>query len=110
MYLSKYIILDTSITVFLNYYLITQSRLGQFIAHKLLPANIKSWLRDFVANSNKGKIKTSSLGRWQLTPEERNLALNRLAEDLKRLESDFGIDIQKHWHIQADMHDKTGLK
>lgn len=86
---------------------ITQSRFGQFIAHYILPAKIKSWLRSLLANLNNGKKKTSNLGRWQLTPEERNIVLNRLADDLKRLESNFGIDIQKYWHIQPDSLNKT---
>jgi hypothetical protein len=81
---------------------LTQNRFSQFVAHKLLPTNIKSWLRELLANLNKGKGKTPSLGRWQLTPEERNLVLNRLDEDLKRLESDLGVDIQKYWQIQPD--------
>ncbi|MBT8294269.1 MAG: sulfotransferase domain-containing protein [Eudoraea sp.] len=85
---------------------LTQSRFGQFIAHKLLPSNIKSWLRDLAANLNRGKKKTLGLGRWKLTSEERNLVLNRLSEDLKRLESDFGIDIQKYWHIKTDTLNK----
>ena len=46
---------------------ITQSSLGQFIAHKLLPATIKSWLRSLLTTLNNGKKKTSNLGRWQLT-------------------------------------------
>lgn len=86
---------------------LTQSNLGQFIAHNILPAKIKSWLRDFLTNRNKGKKETSSPGRWQLTPQECNLILNRLSDDLKRLESDFGVDIQKHWHIQMDTFDKA---
>ena len=86
---------------------ITQSRFGQFIAHNILPAKIKSWLRDFVTNLNRGKKEDSIPDRWQLTAEERDLVLSRLADDLKRLHSDFGVDIEKHWHIQPDMLNKA---
>jgi hypothetical protein len=89
---------------------LTQSRFGQFIAHKLLSVNIKSWLRELASHLNKEKEKTSSLGRWQFTAEEKLLVLNRLSEDLKRLESNFGIDIQKYWQIQTNMCGKTQLK
>jgi hypothetical protein len=85
---------------------ITQSSFGQFIAGKILPAKIKTLLRDTITRLSKGRNKTSNLARWQLTPEERNLVLNRLAGDLKRLESDFGVDIQKYWHIQPDILNK----
>ena len=86
---------------------ITQSSFGQFVAHKILPAKIKTLIRNFITHLNKGKNKTSNLGRWRLTSEERNLVLNRLADDLKRLESDFGVNIQKHWHVQSNTLDKT---
>ena len=86
---------------------ITQSNFGQFVAHEILPSKIKALLRNFITHLNRGKNKTSNLGRWQLTAEERNLVLNRLVEDLKRLESDFGVNIQKHWHIQTNILDKT---
>lgn len=86
---------------------ITQSNMGQFIAKKLLPAKLKNWLRSLLASLNNGKKNSSSLGRWQLTDEERSYLLNRLAVDLKRLESDFGIDIQKNWRIQSGVPGKT---
>jgi hypothetical protein len=86
---------------------LTQSRFGQFIAHKLLPVKIKSWLRNLVANLNYRKKEAPSLGRWQLTPEEKSLVLERLSEDLKRLESDFGVDIKKHWQVQTNMRDQA---
>ncbi len=88
---------------------ITQSNFGQFISGKILPEKIKNLLRNAIAYLNNGGGKTSSLGRWQLTPEERNVVLKRLADDLKRLESAYGIDIQKHWHIKSDMLDKIHL-
>jgi hypothetical protein len=86
---------------------ITQSNFGQFIASKILPAKIKYLLRNLIARLNRGNNNTSSLGRWQLTPEERMFVLKSLADDLKRLESDYGIDIRKHWHIQSNILDES---
>jgi len=86
---------------------VTQNRYGQFFARHILPATIKTWLRTFIANLNKEKNTTSDIGRWQLTPEERKHILNRLTDDLKKLESDFGVDIQKHWQIHTDTLNKS---
>jgi len=86
---------------------ITQSNLGQYIAHKVLPAIIKTWLRNFIVKINKKREDTSSMGRWKLTLNERGLILDMLAEDLHRLESEFGVDIQKYWHIRTDIPDTT---
>lgn len=78
---------------------ITQSGFGQFVARNILPAKLKNRLRNAIARLQENNKKPSYLGRWQLTPEERNIILNRLANDLKRINSEFGIDIQKCWHI-----------
>jgi len=85
---------------------ITQSNIGQFITYKILPKKIKNWLRNTIARLNKINNISSNLGRWQLTPEERDVILNGLADDLKRLESDFGIDVQKYWHLHTDINKK----
>lgn len=82
---------------------ITQSSIGQFIAKKLLPAKMKSRLRRFISNLNKGNNSTPSIGRWRLTQEERRLVLNMLADDLNRLETEYGIDIAKYWHIESGL-------
>lgn len=86
---------------------ITQSNFGQFMASKILPARIKNLLRNAITRLNRGNNTTPGLGRWQLTSEERIFVLERLADDLKRLESDYGIDIRKHWHIQSSMLGKS---
>jgi len=81
---------------------ITQSDFGQFISSNILPAKVKNILRNAITYLNIGNNKTSGLGRWQLTAEEREYILNRLADDLRRLEFDYGIDIRKCWQIQSD--------
>ena len=86
---------------------LTQSNLGQFIARKLLSQKNKSLLRTWLTRLGKGKKPNTDIGRWQLTAEERDLVLNRLADDLKRVELDFGVDIQKYWQIQTDTINKT---
>jgi hypothetical protein len=80
---------------------ITQSNFGQFIASNILPANIKTSLRNAIAHLSKSKKKGSAIGRWQLTTEERERVLKQLDSDLKKLHSVYGIDIGKYWHINS---------
>lgn len=80
---------------------ITQSDFGQFIVRKVLPARLKNHLRDIIARFHGNTNKPSKLGRWQLTSEERDIILTRLADDLNRLNSEFGVDIGKYWHMQS---------
>jgi len=80
---------------------ITQSGFGQFISGKLLSPKTKAWLRGCIARLSKGKEEVSNIGRWQLTTNEQNFILSELAEDMKRLESDFGVDTKKYWNIEA---------
>jgi hypothetical protein len=82
----------------------TQGKMGQFIARRLLPTGIKKWLRGFIAQQS--KEKDSNVDRWRLRPEERVLILNRLAEDLRRLEADYGIDVRNYWHIPPQILDE----
>lgn len=81
---------------------VTQSGIGQFIAQKLLPAKAKNMIRNMIAGSNRNSKPRSDLGRWKLTPEEKETALKLLAEDLIKLEADYDIDIQKHWQISSN--------
>ena len=81
---------------------VTQSSFGQFIAQKILPVKIKNIIRDIISKSNKSSNKPSNHGRWQLNSEEKATTLKSLAEDLIKLETEFDVDIQKHWQIQTD--------
>ena len=78
---------------------ISQGEIGQFIAHRILPSRVKDWLRSYLTKRGNIKENDSNLGRWKLEPEERIFILNRLREDLRRLESGFGIDIRNYWHL-----------
>ena len=80
---------------------ITQGEVGQFIAQHILPAKTKRWLREYIAKFGKGKEEKSNIdhGRWRLNPEERIFVLNELSEDLRRLESEFNVDVWKYWHV-----------
>lgn len=86
---------------------ITQSNFGQFIANNILPVRIKNWLRKTITHLNKRSDQTTSLGRWKLTSKERNTILDRLSDDLKRLESEFGVDVQKYWDTHSETLDNT---
>ena len=78
---------------------ITQGEIGQFIARRILPSKVKGWLRSYLTKRSSRKESDSNLGRWKLEPEERIFVLTRLRKDLRRLESDFGIDVRNYWHI-----------
>ena len=80
---------------------ITQGEIGQFIAQRILPPKTKRWLREYIAKFGKGKEDKANLdhGRWRLNPEERLLVLNELSEDLRRLESEFNVDVRKYWQV-----------
>ncbi len=80
---------------------VTQGGLGQFVVKRILPVKIKKWLRNFIAKRNEGNEEVSNLGRWKLTVEEREYILRVLGSDLKRLESEYGIDVRSHWKIPA---------
>ena len=86
---------------------LTQSNLGQFIAHKLLSQKNKTLLRTWLSRLGKGKKANTDMGRWKLTPEEKNHVLNILADDLKRLESKYKVDIKKYWQIETELLDKN---
>lgn len=86
---------------------ITQGGVGQFLVRRILPEKIKNWLRSIITKLSKGERKKSSLGRWHLNQEERTLILNKLAEDLRSLESNYKIDVRKYWHVPAQIFDKS---
>ncbi len=85
---------------------VTQGRLGQFVVKKILPVKIKKWLRNVIAKRSEGNEEVSSLGRWKLTAKEREYIFHTLGSDFKRLESEYGIDVQKHWKIPAELLDE----
>jgi hypothetical protein len=84
---------------------ISQGEIGQFIARRILPSRIKDWLRGCLTKHSSRKESDSNLGRWKLEPEERIFVLTQLREDLKRLESDFGIEVQNYWHVPQEFLD-----
>lgn len=86
---------------------ITQSRIGQFLAHKILSQKSKNWLRHIIARRSKEREAKSNMGRWQLNSEERAFIWDQLADNLRRLESDFGIDIQDYWHVPPHILDRS---
>lgn len=85
---------------------VTQRGLGKFIARKILPPRVKNWLRTRIANMGKKRGTDLQLARWKLNDEESNLILGKLAYDMKRLEQDFGVEVQKYWHIPQDVLDR----
>jgi hypothetical protein len=78
---------------------VTQNHFGQLIAQKILPVKVKKIIRSLISKSNKNQ--TANHGRWQLTPEEKDLALRLLANDLGKLESKYNVNVNKYWHIQS---------
>lgn len=85
---------------------ITQSRFGQYFAHNILPAKIKTLLRNFIVRFSKKNTTAFQHGRWQLTDEECILILNRLSDDLRRLELEFGVNIQRDWNVKSSTFDR----
>lgn len=82
---------------------LTQSPAGKYVARNLLPFRFKNWLRNILVKL--GGITSSKpvTGRWKLTEDERKHVISILAPDLKRIESEYGIDIQKYWHIPKEI-------
>ena len=78
---------------------LSQGVFGQFIANRILPPDVKRWLRGNLTKCGNRKEQGSNLGRWKLTSEERTFILTSLKDDLKRLEYEFAIDVRKFWHI-----------
>lgn len=84
---------------------VTQGKMGQFIARRFLTAGMKKHIRNFIGQLSKGKEKENAANadRWCLNEEERSFILGRLAPDLIRLESEYGIDVRNYWHIPAQV-------
>ena len=80
---------------------VTQGTLGQFIAKHLLPTGLKNWLRRQLTKMSRRDQPSDDKGRWRLSPAERAQVVDSLAEDLKRLENEFGVDIHSHWDLGA---------
>ena len=81
----------------------SQSGFGQFIASRLLPGKVKDWLRNTITQAYKASDNQPQRGRWQLSTEEKYFVIDKLADDLKKLESEYGVNIKKYWHITADL-------
>lgn len=86
---------------------ITQGKIGQFIAQKIIPTSIKSWLRNCIVNLGSRKKDNLSCGRWRLNYEERINILDSLADDMRKLESDFNVDIRKYWQVPPQIINKS---
>ncbi len=78
---------------------LTQATSSQFIAQKVLPSKLKSWLRQTIVALNSSNTEASNLGRWQLNPDEKNFILAALDEDLKALEKYVTFDMHEHWEL-----------
>ena len=89
---------------------ITQSGFGQYLASKVLPTKIKRLIRKAITSLNKKKgdnISGSSIGRWQLTEDEKAAVWDKLEQDIKKLKMENEIDIEKYWQIQFSRSDRT---
>lgn len=86
---------------------LTQGGIGKFVSRKVLPTRIKTWLRKKITNLDKGGKKSSSIGRWKLTPEEKSRVLDRLADDLKMLKEEFDVDVHKFWQIPPELLERS---
>lgn len=75
---------------------LTQGRVGEYISGKLLPRNVKNWLRKLLSKS---ATENNNSGRWHLLPVEKANIINQLSVDLKRLEQEFGVNIKGKWGI-----------
>ncbi|MEL7023457.1 MAG: sulfotransferase [Pseudomonadota bacterium] len=82
---------------------VTQGTLGQFIAKHLLPAGLKNWLRRLLTKIGQRSVSTDDKERWRLSPAERSQVLDFLADDLKRLETEFGVDIGSRWSLNQSL-------
>jgi len=85
---------------------ITQNPLAQYLARNILSSNMKQRLKSIVIRLSKHSPKPRSIGRWQLTNEEKSLILEILTDDLIRLNSEFKVDITNHWNISPKAHRK----
>jgi hypothetical protein len=84
---------------------LTQSRFITEVARSILPVKFRKSLRNWVAKMSKstGEENQSHIGRWRLNPEEKTKILEQLADDLKRLDSDYGIDVKKLWDVPPEL-------
>jgi len=89
---------------------LSQSPLASFVVSKLLPFRFKNWLRKKIATVGRKASKKHELGRWRLTEDEKYDVFEKLLPDLKRLESEYGIDIHKYWRIPSDRADKSSTQ
>jgi len=85
---------------------VTQRGVGKFIAQKILSTKVKAWIRTIIIKLSKAKKKSSKLGRWKLNSNEEELIFRKLADDLKRLESEFGVDVRRFWNVPSKYLDR----
>ncbi len=84
---------------------LSQSGLGVLIIRKLLPFRLKNWLRGKIVGLGRKHTKEPVIGRWKLTDNEKNDIIKTLSSDLKTLQSEYEVDIEKHWKIPKGMLD-----
>ena len=84
---------------------LSQSRLGTLVVRILLPFRLKNWLRKKITRLGNHSAKKPDIGRWKLNDNEKKDIVKILLPDLKRLQSEYGIDIHKHWKIPRDILD-----
>lgn len=83
---------------------ITQSGFGQYMTRKVLPPPVKNKLRKVIGRMSKPKTEAARVDkrRWRLNDNEREKILVELANDIKKLNSHYGVDVQTHWSIDPD--------
>lgn len=79
---------------------LTQNPVAQFLAKNVLPARTKQAIRRLLTRP--ASQPESLPGRWRLNEKEKAMILGRLADDLRRLTNEFGIDIHDCWKINPD--------
>lgn len=84
---------------------LSQSRLGTFVVRKLLPFRFKNWLRKKITGLGNHSAKKPDISRWKLNDNEKNEIIKILLPDLKRLQSEYGVDVHSHWKIPGDILD-----
>ncbi len=89
---------------------LSQNRLVSFVVGKLLPFRFKKWLRKKIAAAGRKTPNKQELGRWRLTENEKYDVFEQLSPDLKRLESEYGIDIHKYWYIPSERAERNSIQ
>lgn len=75
---------------------VVQNGMMRTIAQAILPRRAYARVREFVGKQLGGR---EAIGRWQLNPDEQRYVVAELADDLRFLNTDVGIDTQRLWGL-----------